>query len=93
MARNTDHDLAALHKTNGYGIVAVCRCGWSGNVHPSHVGERVNGSIGVRVYDDANTAAELEHAEHRHAERPLTATLAPEQFVGTVLNTKRFGHA
>lgn len=81
-----------LTRTNTHGVVAVCTCGWYGIVHPTFRATRENGKRGRRVYEEAEAAAVMEHGGHTRAVQPLTATLCPEQYVGTVLNFRRFGH-
>lgn len=83
----------SLSQTNRHGVVPVCACGWIGSVHLAHRAISKGESRGRWLWDGAGERAEHEHAEHVRLVRPLTATLAPEQYVGTVLNTKRFGHA
>jgi hypothetical protein len=82
-----------LSKTNSYGIVAVCACGWIGGVHPSHHEERPNGKRGARDYDGALAKAAAEHRHHVKVDGPLRVHLVPENYVGTVMNSRRFGHA
>lgn len=82
-----------LTKTNSYGIVAVCGCGWVGSVHPSWVEVLPGNTRGARQYDKAMAEAAAEHREHVKIDGPLRVHLVPENFVGTVLNTRRFGHA
>jgi hypothetical protein len=82
-----------LTRTNSHGVIAVCTCGWYGIVHPTYRKVRDNGRRGRRVFSEAEKAATIEHGGHARASRPLTATLAPEQFLHIVHNTSRFGHA
>lgn len=82
-----------LTRTNSYGVVAVCACGWYGVVHPSYRHVPPRAVRGRREYGNAEAKAIAEYEDHVRDDGPLRVTLAPEQFVGTVINTKRFGHA
>lgn len=81
-----------LSKTNSYALVPVCECGWYGTTWPSHRKELGDGRLGPRQYELAEKGATAQHAQHAHEARPLTATRPVEQYVGTVLNFRRFGH-
>ncbi|HET9247718.1 MAG TPA: hypothetical protein VFO15_18080 [Xanthobacteraceae bacterium] len=91
-ARLATHS-ARYSRTNSHGVVAVCHCGWIGAVHPAHRAISKSEAKGRWLWELAEQAAEAEHAEHVKRDGPLTYTMPPEQFVGAVINTKRFGHA
>jgi len=92
MGAANDTHACQLSRTNTHGVVAVCTCGWYGIVHPTYRVTNANGKRGRRSYAEAEEAATIEHGGHARAVRPLTATLCPEQFVGQVMNLRRFGH-
>ena len=92
MARDLEAHECTLTITNTHGVVATCACGWYGVVWHSYRMSTPAGKPGRRIYDQAEQGAHAEHAEHVKRDGPLTYSLPPEQFVGVVINTKRFGH-
>lgn len=82
-----------LSRTNSYATVAVCKCGWTGSVHPTPAAPRANGNGWRRNFELSQAHAIAEYERHLKESRPLTATMPAEQFAGVVINTKRFGHA
>lgn len=93
MTRTADAHPLTLHTTNSYGIVATCGCGWSGIVHPSFTQRAPGSKRNRRNYDAARFDAAAEHRQHVKVDGPLRVHLVPDNYVGTVLNTRRFGHA
>lgn len=83
----------SLSRTNAHGVVPLCACGWIGAVHRAHRSISKAKKGGQWLWEQAEQHAEAEHAAHVKCDGPLTYTMPPEQFVGVVLNTKRFGHA
>ena len=67
------HDCS-LSKTNSYGIVPVCSCGWIGAVHLSYLHQTPDMKRSVRVYEAAERDAMTEHADHVKRDGSLTAT-------------------
>lgn len=93
MATTLSEHVCTTTKTNTNGIVPLCSCGWIGSVHPAPRYQLGTTKRYKRAYEEATERAEAEHRKHVQLDPPLRGTLTAENFVGTVLNTRRFGHA
>lgn len=89
----SEYHKLTLSMTNSHGYVPVCACGWIGNVHSSPPTHDKHGKVKGHDYEKGMAGAGTEHQRHVLDVILLYGVPTAENFVGAVINTKRFGHA
>jgi hypothetical protein len=81
-----------LSQTNAGGFVAVCECGWSGNVHKPPASIPAGHKRLVYNHAAAISAALHEHSDHVRLERQRARAALDPKVVSIVRQTGRFSH-
>jgi hypothetical protein len=81
-----------LSQTNAGGFVAVCECGWGGNVHQPPIWKPAPMLEPRAQTGKAISAALHEHSDHVRLERRRTALALDPKVVSIVRQTGRFSH-
>jgi hypothetical protein len=85
------HELR-LSQTNGGGFVAVCACGWGGNIHQPPIWRPAPRLEPRAQTGTAISAALHEHSDHVRLERQRARAALDPKVVNIVRQPGRFSH-